>query len=112
MSDQFHVGQQVVCIGNFDFSDRPVEEAEAGVVWPKLHHIYTVRAVRKVMTYTGSVVALHLREIRNPVLPYLGGADEAEIAFEVRSFRPIVSRRTDIAVFERLLTPSRVREDA
>jgi len=108
----FRPGQKVVCVSDFQLTEDAELQIEAGVVLPKCGHIYTVREVRSVITYTGSVTGLRLREIRNPEIAYLGGADPAEIAFAAVGFRPIVSGQTDISVFKDMLAPADAKEVA
>lgn len=105
-------GQKVVCVSHFKLAGDEDEQFRAGVVLPRFQHVYTVRALRKVITYTGSTRALLLCEITNPVLNYLGGADPHELSFDVAGFRPLVSRQTDISTFKRILTNCDAREVA
>jgi hypothetical protein len=45
---------------------------------------------------------VRLHEIRNPDVKYCDGTTEC--AFDVRGFRPVTERKTDISVFKRMLT--------
>jgi hypothetical protein len=97
-----HIGQKVVCIAE---SFQPMVRNE-GEIYNEIHptkgQVYTIRGVRNVMTYGGTVTGVWLEEIVNRPRNYLGGVDHAEMAFDARAFRPL----TSISVFEEMLTPA------
>lgn len=94
----FEVGSKVIHITPFrdalaDF------EIEAGVKYPKLKKIYTVRTLE----YEAGIVLIRLVEIINPILNYLEGFSEAE--FNAAHFAPLISDNTlSDTTFEEILT--------
>jgi hypothetical protein len=88
----FYVGQKVVCV---DDEDAPTL---------KLSAVYTVKAIRSRLGVNrdGTLTpGIFLQE----VIPILG------IAYDPRRFRPAVERKTDISIFQKMLTPNkRVKE--
>jgi hypothetical protein len=95
-------GQKVV---NFRHGD-PVVMAEwlaIGAIYPTLGEVYTIRAV---FPREGRLV-LHLVEIDNSHLDF-----DDEPGFDSEYFRPLVERKTDISIFQAMLTPSPVTVDA
>ncbi len=83
----FRIGQKVVCVDASGFRQRECE------TFPKQGHVYTIREF-----YDGDCIRLD--ELRNPLI-YWGGTQEA--AFYIRRFRPVVERKTDIAIFRTIL---------
>ena len=95
----FHVGQKVVCVkDDFGSSWACVQRK------PRRGRIYTVRAS---LTFDyvveGITPTILLKEIINPVEHWDDGL-RAEISFWVGRFRPITERKTDISLFEKMLT--------
>jgi hypothetical protein len=91
----FRVGQKVVCV------DDAIPTFARLVRWVfrfpwnlRRGEIYTIA---KVSNIAGPTVTLI--EVKNPPLP--------EGAFWARRFRPVVERKTDISVFEAMLTDAR-----
>ena len=94
----FHVGKKVVCV---DFEGEAEYRAwYPDVVLPERKVVYTVR---KVFERDGCE-ALLLNEIRN--------RDTPEAGFRSFRFRPVVERKTDISIFQKMLTPSTNKVDA
>lgn len=99
----FHIGQKVVCIkrdawgGGNAFGDE---------CFPRFGEIYTVRFVDQ----ESGVSWIRLEEIVNPLHPYIG--DLTEASFRSDRFRPIVSTKTDISIFTRMLTDQKIGVDA
>ncbi len=94
----FRVGQKVVCI-NVGPNVSPLLTG----VWipdgwradtPIINSVYTVDAI---VGLPGNRTGLVLAEIKNTAT--------WKFAFDMRRFRPIVERKTDISVFKRMLTP-------
>lgn len=101
MTFHFYVGQKVVLVG---WNDMPAKEWQAiGAVYPSVGDVYTVRAI---LPWRDSAVLL-LAEIDNSHLGY-----RPEPGFRQEFFRPVVERKTDISIFERILTDRPVRSDA
>lgn len=95
----FHVGQKVVCI--LDFPDRGLSELQ-----PVKGSIYTVRAI----DCFPQGEALRLYELVNIPGRYAEGVGET--SFGTSAFRPVVERKTDISIFQQMLTPSTNKVDA
>lgn len=88
----FHIGQKVVCVD--DLSDQP-EDHFPDENWPVVGQVYTIRDF-------ADEDCIRLEEVINGP----GGANydgPGEIAFDVEMFRPAVTRKTSIAIFERIL---------
>lgn len=117
MKCNFVVGQQVVCIADYTAAETEEWAIVFGIEFPKIGSVYTVREV-VVRPYGAAdeAVGILLNEILNlpnPCHRDEGGGvkptDEcfdAEIAWLHTDFRPLVSRTTDISIFEKLLTPA------
>lgn len=93
----FHVGQKVVCIDDsigLDGSAAPIEEGR----------IYTVRGVTKGHSVRGEDIGLLFKEI--PPMPAFPQG------YSHSRFRPVVERKTSIAIFHEILHTQRVRTDA
>lgn len=106
----FHVGQKVVRITSIDFHPDTSLYYEQ---LPVKDGIYTVRKVvmERYHDTLEEIPALLLVEIVNEPRPWAnGGVHEA--AFDASRFRPLVERKTDIAIFEKMLVPKRATEDA
>lgn len=97
----FRVGQKVVCITIWGTEKIA---ARLGVLLPRKGSVYIVRNFDD----RGSCSALRVREILNPEIMHLEGIF-AEPAFACIGFRPVVSRKTSIEIFTKLLTPSPAR---
>jgi hypothetical protein len=98
----FSIGQKVVYLGDPD--QRELHPCE---VVPEVGPVYTVRWVGE-SDYGRP--ALRLVEIVNPEMHYSRGV--SELCFPMGRFRPVVERKTDISVFERLLDTTKYRETA
>ena len=89
----WHVGMKVVCIdGRWD-PNQPGENS------PVDGGLYTIRTIEA----DGDGVFIRLVEIINPTNTRDG---DEECRFTTKSFRPVRVRKTDIAVFTALLSPS------
>ena len=99
----FFVGQKVVCIAEPD----PERAAFSNSVWTKKGSIYTIRSIitglAKPITLQRWTMLL-FAEIDNSHNDWHG----MEPGFESIWFRPIVSRKTDISIFTKMLTPNGV----
>lgn len=96
----FRVGQKVVCI-----KAHP-EWVRACCAVPLVGRTYTVRGIDD----TGGLL---LEEIVNRHHPFAfdistGRLSPGEASFYVDRFRPVVERKTDIAIFTEMLGPQRV----
>ena len=92
----FHVGQKCICIAESWYCPR-------GYVQPVKGTVYTVRAIFPGI-HNPEDRYLHLCEIVNP--PRIFTDDVGEGRFHSAMFRPVVERKTDISIFEALLTPA------
>lgn len=99
----FHVGQKVVCVETWSPSPGTGRGDEIG---PIKGRIYTIRALVVHPAHPGPHVLL--REIRNDVVSYRSGRYEA--SFHARRFRHVVGRKTDISIFQQMITPKRADE--
>lgn len=98
----FRVGQKVTLKEPPEnFGNHPY-----GVVGPQFGEILTIRDIVDYDDGPG----LRFVEIRNPPHPWSDGFREN--TFNAEKFRPVVERRTDISIFEKMLTggkqPARV----
>ena len=94
--NNFRIDQRIVCIDD-DWGLAPL----CGQVqhWPKKGDVYTVRAI--IVNGSNGKVFIRLREIVNPETD-----KHHEAEFWAECFRPVVERKTDISVFQRLLQPN------
>lgn len=93
----FRVGQKVVCICD----DVPKFFGDEQV--PNKGAVYTVRAVFDGIT---DRLGVYLYEINNAHMIERWGGD-TEPGFSAHIFRPVVERKTDISIFQRMLIPSK-----
>lgn len=91
----FRVGQKVVCV-----NDRWMDKAFA---LPVKGSVYTVRDIEVHPSY-GTFI--RLVEISNPPARFQDGY--FEVSFQVEGFRPVVERKTSIAIFQAMLTRPRL----
>lgn len=102
----WHVGMKVVCLK--DYSWLPSEGGYfARCTYPVLGRVYTIRRIGMLPAGMGIL----LTEIVNPIGDPRVGFD-GETGFSPRSFRLVQPRKTSIAIFERMLTPTREPVDA
>lgn len=93
----FRVGQKVVLVG---WAQDAVSSWRAiGACYPDVGDVYTVRAVKP---WKKSAILL-LSEIDNSHLRYA-----LEPGFRQEFFRPIVERKTDLSIFQKMLAPTGV----
>lgn len=92
----FRVGQKVVCISGPISNDGGYGDEKQ----PEIGRVYTIRCME---TWDG-ILCVSLVEIINPIHSYLQAV--GELVFVASRFRPVVSRKTDISIFKRMLTPS------
>lgn len=91
----FHIGQRVVCI-NDQMDGGATRWKDA--TYPVFGQIYTVRG----MAVLPGGLILRLEEIICPTF----GRDNEEAGFGADHFRPVIERKTDISVFQRMLNPN------
>lgn len=72
-----------------------------GNSYPTVGGVYIIRDIG--MVGLDGEVALRLAEIQNPVLQWPDGY-VMELAFAARRFRPVQTRPTSIAIFQRILS--------
>jgi len=98
----FRVGQKVVCI-----KESSLHRTLCPVNNPVVGQVYTIR---RIATYPGYGTGIWLNEIVNQPTPTAFGI--LEKGFYIERFRPVVERKTDISIFEKMLTggkqPARV----
>jgi hypothetical protein len=101
MSNNFKIGQKVVCIEN-----RLSVVLYQGEVNTEIGKVYTIRAIRWLTDL--DKLGLLLQEIVNPVVDTLVGRTERFYLAE--NFRPVVEQKTDISAFRKLLLTKREDE--
>jgi len=111
MSDytHWHAGMKVVCIGK-----RPAN-VEADAVYPVVGEVYTIRELRDDAPRGRDGIVVLLMEISNThfigkTTP--GGHAYLEPGFDPNGFRPVQTQKTDISIFEAMLTGAKEREPA
>lgn len=106
MSNNFRVGQKVARIGGSSDDGCPAGREAAskyGMNFPLVNEVCTVKTINCWPLYT--LITLvehdnsHMQRAMN--LSY-------EPGFDARFFRPVVERKTSIAIFRKLLNPSPV----
>src|SRR4051794_15436429 len=97
----FRVGQKVVCVGGGSATINAVKTATP----IQIGHVYTVREIDPVYLPCCGMVGVRVVEVVNERVPWAGIM--LEPAWLADNFRPAVERKTDIAIFTKLLTPSR-----
>lgn len=95
MSIEFCVGRKVVCISDDWIANHLA--TMMGDLMPIKDKVYTIRDI----TTDGDNVGLRLKEIRNPKRQYVSGFEET--AFTSKAFRPLLDKKTDISVFQKIL---------
>lgn len=93
----FHVGQKVVCVDAGDRGSHHYMPLVKG-------RIYRIAAFGLHPEHP-TAIAVHLVGVRRIWNNY-------DFPFGITRFRPIVARKTSIEIFERMLTPNKVRTDA
>ena len=98
----WHVGMKVVCVigGGHRWHEDMESLAEGGV--------YTIRGMN-INPATGNLNVL-VDEIRNPARQCAEGFGEPY--YGARRFRPVQTRKTDISIFEAMLTGARPKVPA
>lgn len=94
------VGDKIVCIGKTGDRSHP---KLAGVSWPQVGEVYTIRKLDYLVCSYGEGVVLWLDEIHNPTVKFCD-LPAMECGFAARCFRPVQHRKTDISIFTRMLT--------
>lgn len=98
----FYVGQKVVCI-----VDATAWRHGRGEIKPQKGSIYTVRTIMPSFRFRGEATIM-LVEIVNKPREYAEGF--VECSFRAIRFRPVVERKTDISIFQKLLDPANHRQ--
>jgi hypothetical protein len=94
----FRIGQKVVCIHNGEWINGYGDEK-----LPIFNAVYSIRAKR----IFGELTGILLNEIHNSSRSYLRVGND-ECWFTARYFRPVVERKTDISVFQKMLIPQEI----
>jgi hypothetical protein len=116
MKCNFVVGQKVVCVGDYSVCEAEEWAVVFGIEFPKLGMVYTVRnLVVRPYSEDDDAVGLLLDEVLNLPNPCHRDEDggmkptsecfDAEMAWFHEDFRPLATERTDISIFEAMLTP-------
>jgi hypothetical protein len=103
MSDNFRVGQKVVCVDDAF----PGHELCLADTLLRAGYIYTIAAVvaESCVSRPGPYPGIHLVEINRPLSKH----DGRVLAYRASRFRPIVERKTDISIFTKMLTKDTVK---
>lgn len=96
----FYIGQKVVCIASC------CAPRAYGEVVPAINRVLTIRDIVDAKCWPSAGLRFH--EIVNSVRWYADVAGEMECVFDSRRFRPMVERKTDISIFQNMLTDDRV----
>jgi|SRR5215472_5453238 len=101
----FHIGQQVVCVGN-RFSSNPYWWSKIRE-FPRLGTIYTISEIREGFGVQQGLIGFCFYEIANPLAYFHRGEERVllEPAFNSKHFRPV--KPTTIDVFIKLLKPQK-----
>lgn len=97
----FYVGQKVELVRGYTGRERDIAIGY-GFKLPVTGKVYSVRWIE------GEYI--RLTELINPDIPYVSG--DAEPMWLAARFRPVVERKTSIAIFEAMLNPSREQVQA
>ncbi len=101
----FRVGQKVVGIGYNCGGDR--DKLPPGANMPAVGSVYTIRSINE----WSDVTLITLQEVDNRHLIGFDGYS-LEPGYNIRAFRPIVERKTDISALKALLVPgAKILED-
>lgn len=110
----FHVGQRVVCVETW--VDDPNRLGRMGEEGPVAGHVYTIREIGMFHPMFPDSVNVRLVEIVNAARDYCSPSGDVfrtwEPSFGAFRFRPVVDRKTDISVFQAMLTGKKVEADA
>lgn len=100
----FCVGQKVVCVdvSGWDAGDRN------RFSYPHANVVYTIRDIE--VDGTDGSTCIRLYEITNRNGFDVETWEFCEPKFLSERFRPVVERKTDIAIFKKMLTPSLEKE--
>lgn len=100
----WHVGMKVVCIAS------PIIIATGmknfGARYPVSGGVYTLREIRDDAPWGGKAIVVLLSEINNEHMigsRRMGTYAHVEPGFNVRGFRPLEARKTDISIFRQML---------
>lgn len=96
-----HIGQKVEFIGVGGFPGLPPNDPR-----PLLGHIYTVRALYTDPWGREPLFGIRVMEIVRETITHAGIV--IELGWDRKEFRPIVTRKTDISVFTKMLNPEPV----
>lgn len=100
----FHVGQKVVCIFPGPWIN---SRGESFIVdTPILNTVYTIRGFLDIKGI--DLLGVYLNEITNPEIDCGLLYGWLEPAWLHSNFRKIIERKTDISVFQKMLTPELV----
>lgn len=103
----WQVGDKIVCIDDelHDRYMRPGWVSFGDLDGLTAGRVYTIR---RIGVDPGALMCVWLVEIIRP--PLFSG--DPETGYAVQRFRPVQTRKTSIAIFERMLTPKREHVDA
>lgn len=103
-------GDKIVCIDDSNWGRNWLVCVTSGCVFPEKGRIYSIRMIG--YSERKKQWCLRLSEIVNPSL-HVPGYLPGELTFNVRRFRPLVKRTSDISMFKAMLTPAgRIPVDA
>lgn len=102
MSNNFRVGQKVVCI-----DDACLPGYKWGEGKPEVGKVYTVREIGLISFIDGSP-CIRLEELYRPNAR-AHGVKHPDMPYMARRFRPAIERKTDISIFTKMLTKQTVK---
>lgn len=104
----FHVGQKVVCIAKGRWEKTRTDFP--GIIVPERGKIYTIREVYRDV-FSG-VTGIRLKEIVNAdFLIWKGATYYIEMGWHSHEFRPLEEKKTDISIFQKILTGYKINEN-
>ena len=98
----FRIGQEVVCVVDFHKMATPPTYGLTHPHRPDQGKHYTIREL--FWDSTAQREGCRLAEIRNPICAFKD--ETCEGGFPTFCFRPVVVRKTDISVFQKMLEPN------
>jgi len=94
MDCKFVVGQKVVCIRGFD----PKLVVHKDAYLPKVGEVLTIIEIYKTIYQATNYIGLLFDEIHGSIFD-----DRGEVGYEYSFFAPLIERKTDISVFQKIL---------
>lgn len=108
MQCPFTVGQKIVCVMDEVF-ELPGQVILDVVEAPVAGTVYTVREIAPGSTTGNACLALEEIPTQRVKVLVRGEMFEGNVLFPADAFRPVQTKKTDISIFTRMLTPSKAQ---